>query len=56
MDATKVYTLLDITGIDVNAQVQHMIEEALKAGEEGVRPSIPTHDTMPSSLVDAWMV
>jgi hypothetical protein len=56
LDATKVYTLLDITGIDVNAQVQHMIEEALKAEEEGVRPSTPTHDTMPSSLVDAWMV
>jgi hypothetical protein len=33
-----------------------MIVEALKAGEEGARPSTPTHDTMPLSLVDAWMV
>jgi hypothetical protein len=48
-DAAHVYSLLKLTGIDINGQVQHMVQEALKEDSHELRASTPTHDTCTSS-------
>jgi hypothetical protein len=56
LEAAQVYTLLQITGIDMNGQVQHMVEEALKDGGHETRATTPTHTTVPPRMVGSGMV
>jgi hypothetical protein len=56
LDASQVYTLLELTGIDINGQVQHMVEEALKVGGQEARATTPTHATVPPHMVGSGMV
>jgi hypothetical protein len=56
LEAAQVYTLLQITGIDINGQVQHMVEEALKDGGQEIRATTPTHTTVPPRMVGSGMV
>jgi hypothetical protein len=56
LDAAQVYTLLELTGIDVSDQVRHMVEEALKAGGQEARATTPTHATVPPRMVGSGMV
>jgi hypothetical protein len=56
LDAAQVYTLLELTGIDMNGRIPHMVDKVLKAGKEGIRASTPTHDTVPPRMIGAGMV
>jgi hypothetical protein len=56
LDAAQIYTLLQLTGIDINGQVQHMVEEALKVGGQEARATTPTHATVPPRMVGSGMV